>query len=54
MENFVTCQKRMRAVDGKQEIYLEWPNGDILRKVFWPISAAVSYRALCLNIIVTL
>ena len=26
MENFVTCQKRMRAVDGKQEIYLEWPN----------------------------
>ena len=25
MENFVTCQKRMRAVDGKQEIYLEWP-----------------------------
>ena len=25
MEIFVTCQKRMRAVDGKQEIYLEWP-----------------------------
>ena len=25
MENFVTCKKRMRAVDGKQEIYLEWP-----------------------------
>ena len=25
MENFVTSQKRMRAVDGKQEIYLEWP-----------------------------
>ena len=21
----MTCQKRMRAVDGKQEIYLEWP-----------------------------
>ena len=25
----MTCQKRMRAVDGKQEIYLEWPNGEV-------------------------
>ena len=22
----MTCQKRMQAVDGKEEIYLEWPN----------------------------
>ena len=24
----MTCQKRMRAVDGKQEIYLEWPEDE--------------------------
>ena len=29
MENFVTRQKRMRAVDGKQEIYLEWPKASM-------------------------
>ena len=26
MEIFGVVRKQMRAVDGKQEIYLEWPN----------------------------
>ena len=28
MEIFIADQKQMRAEDGKQEIYLEWPKVD--------------------------
>ena len=37
MENFVIYQKRMRAVDGKQEIYLECPNSHS----YWLASACM-------------
>ena len=37
MENFVTCQKRMRAVDGKQEIYLEWPKENTMDLSILPV-----------------